>query len=110
MILESLAAGVFFGLIFAVARRYPWYGALCLFAALTLLGIALAEYVYSEVGKVGIFGVLLILPFAAIPETRKALSKQQIAPGHMTYIYGVYGAMVALPLWGIARIVQIVSK
>lgn len=110
MIVEALIAGIGLGLCIAVARRFPWYGGLCLFVALTLLGIVAIEYGYSATGKVGIFGVLVILPIAAIPQIRKALQARPASTAAMKYVYGTYGAVAALALWGVGRTVEIIAK
>lgn len=110
MIVEALIAGAGLGLCIAVARRYPWYGALCLFTALTFLGIFFIEYVYSEVRQVGIFSVLVIVPFVAIPEARKAMKGQPVTAAAMKYVYGTYGALAVLALWGVGRTIEIIAK
>ncbi|GAB6127325.1 hypothetical protein [Humidesulfovibrio idahonensis] len=110
MFVEAISIGAVAGLCIAVARRYPWYGALCLFVGLTLLGIFGIEYAYSATGKVGIFSVLVIAPFFAIPEARKAMKGQPVTAAAMKYVYGTYGALAVLALWGVGRTVEIFSK
>lgn len=114
MLAEALIAGAGLGLCIAVSHRYPWIGALWLFAALAFALICFAEIAHSFVAgesamRLFAFGMLAIAPYPVIKETHKAVKEHAVTVSGMKYIYATYAAVVASALWSIGRIVQIVT-
>jgi len=109
MITWAIVAGAILGLCIAVARRYPWYGALCLFVGLTLLCIFVAELAHTQTGRPGIFGVLVVLPYG-IYEGQRTIKKRPLNAVATKYVYAAYASSVALALWGIYRTIEIFSQ